>query len=178
MRVRGVLKRSLRVQVSLAGATMLIVVSGILIAFAVFRSFRSNRQVSNLSAQLNATRLSRSIGSHFNDVLSTLRTLSYIVAGEMGSDSARAGALKALGAPLMRAGGAMRISPGGRNFPLRVALPRRRTLAMRVCRSIGRFPRKNLIFRGRTTMWGRKSFLILYRSRSSCGARMVRRYGR
>ena len=61
MRVRGVLKRSLRVQVSLAGATMLIVVSGILIAFAVFRSFRSNRQVSNLSAQLNATRLSRSI---------------------------------------------------------------------------------------------------------------------
>ena len=102
MRVRGVLKRSLRVQVSLAGATMLIVVSGILIAFAVFRSFRSNRQVSNLSAQLNATRLSRSIGSHFNDVLSTLRTLSYIVAGEMGSDSARAGALKALGAPLMQ----------------------------------------------------------------------------
>lgn len=96
------MKRSLRVQVSLAGATMLIVVSGILIAFAVIRSFRSNRQASYLTAQLKATQLSRSISGHFNDVLSTLRTLSYIVAEEMGRDSLRAGALRALGAPLMQ----------------------------------------------------------------------------
>lgn len=102
MGLRGVKKRSVRVQVSLAGATMLIVVSSILIAFAVLRSFRSNRQVSYLTAQLKATQLSRSIGAHFNDVLSTLRTLSYIVAEEMGTDSLRAGALKALGAPLMQ----------------------------------------------------------------------------
>lgn len=102
MRPHGVVKRSLRVQVSLAGATMLIVVSGILIAFAVLRSFRSNRQASYLTAQLEATQLSRSISAHFNDVLSTLRTLSYIVAEEMGRDSLRAGALRALGAPLMQ----------------------------------------------------------------------------
>lgn len=96
------MKRSLRVQVSLAGASMLIVVSGILIAFAVIRSFRSNRQASYLTAQLKATQLSRSISGHFNDVLSTLRTLSYFVAEEMGRDSLRAGALRALGAPLMQ----------------------------------------------------------------------------
>lgn len=102
MRLRSVLKRSLRVQVSLAGASMLIVVSGILIAIAVMRSFRSNREVSYLAAQLKAAQLSRSISGHFNDVLSTLRTLSYILGEEMGSDPERAGALQALGAPLMQ----------------------------------------------------------------------------
>lgn len=99
---RGMLKRSLRVQVSLAAATILIVVSGMLIGFAVQRSFRSNQQSSHLTAQLRATQLSRSISGHFNDVLSSLRTLSYIVAEEMGRDADRAGALEALGAPLMQ----------------------------------------------------------------------------
>lgn len=92
---------SLQVKITLSAGVILFVVSGVLVSVAAYRSFSSNREVATLQAQLTAETLAHRLGSNIESVLTTLRTLSYLVSQSINTTHARQDALNVLAAPLM-----------------------------------------------------------------------------
>lgn len=97
----GKWRHSLQVKITLSTGLILFVVSGVLVGVAAYRSFSANRELATLQAQLTAETLSHRLGSNIESVLTTLRTLSYMVSQSITATHSRQEALNVLAAPLM-----------------------------------------------------------------------------